>query len=140
MGLVERVESGRMHKDGQTKERCFMAQLQIVYLLRPGTQEQWRRLYQEVAESRREQFEASCRQMGITQVQVKQVQMLHGNLMLMTLHTQEPRQTLQELVTAERPFERWLRAQLQVLLGWNVQDVLSGLSDPQGDLIFTWGP
>jgi hypothetical protein len=25
-----------------------MAQLQIVYLLRPGTQEQWRRLYQEI--------------------------------------------------------------------------------------------
>ena len=36
-----------------------MAQLQIVYLLRPGTQEQWRRLYQEIVESRREQFEAS---------------------------------------------------------------------------------
>jgi hypothetical protein len=128
-----------MHKGEQTKERCFMAQLLIVYLLRPGTQEQWRRLYQEVAESRREQFEASCRHMGITQVQVKLVQMLHGDLMLMTLHTQEPHQTLQELATAERPFERWLRAQLQVLLGWNVQDVLSGLPDPQGDLIFTWG-
>jgi len=114
-----------------------MAQLQIVYLLRPGTQEQWRRLYQEVAETRREEFEASCRHMGITQVQVRLVQLLHGNLMVMTLHTQEPQQTLQQLVTAERPLERWLRAQLQGLLGWNVQDVLP---DPQGDLIFTWGP
>jgi hypothetical protein len=117
-----------------------MAQLQIVYLLRPGTQEQWRRLYQEIAESRREEFEAFCRRIGITQVQVRLVQMLHNDLMLMTLHTQEPQQTLQELATAERPLERWLRAQLQGLLGWNVQDVVSGLSDPQGDLIFTWGP
>ncbi len=117
-----------------------MAQLQIVYLLRPGTQEQWRRLYQEIVESRREQFEESCRHMGITQVQVRLVQMLHSDLMLMTLHTQEPQQTLQELASAERPFERWLRVQLQGLLGWNVQDVVSGLSDPQGDLIFTWGP
>ena len=117
-----------------------MAQLQIVYLLRPGTQEQWRRLYQEIAESRREEFEASCRRMGITQVQVRLVQLLHGDLMLMTLHTQEPRQTLQELTTAERPLERWLRAQLQGLLGWNMQDVVSGLPYPQGDLIFTWGP
>ncbi len=113
-----------------------MAQLQIVYLLRPGTQEQWRRLYQEVAESRREQFEASCRHMGITQVQVRLVQLLHGDLMLMTLHTQEPQQTLKALATSDHPFERWLRAQLQGLLGWNVQDVLP---DPQGDLIFTWG-
>jgi hypothetical protein len=129
-----------MDKDEQTKERCFMAQLQIVYLLRPGTQEQWRRLYQEVAESRGEEFEASCRHMGITQVQVRLVQMLHGDLMLITLHTQESHQTLQKLASAERPFERWLGAQLQGLLGWNVQDVLSGLPDPQGDLIFTWGP
>ena len=117
-----------------------MAQLQIVYLLRPGTQEQWRRLYQEVAESRREEFEASCRHIGITQVQVRLVQLLHGDLMLMTLHTQEPQQTLKELVSSEHPFERWLRAQLQGLLGWNVQDVLGGLPDPQGDLIFTWDP
>jgi len=117
-----------------------MAQLQIVYLLRPGTQEQWRRLYQEIAESRGEEFDESCRRMGITQVQIRLVQMLHSDLMLITLHTQEPQQTLQELATAERPLERWLRAQLQGLLGWNVQDGMSGLSDPQGDLIFTWGP
>src|SRR5712691_9558238 len=58
----------------QIKECCCMAQLQIVYLLRPGTQEQWRRLYQEIAESRREEFEASCRRMGITQVLVRLVQ------------------------------------------------------------------
>ena len=117
-----------------------MAQLQIVYLLRPGTQEQWRRLYQELAESRREEFDESCRHMGITQVQVRLVQLLHSDLMLMTLHTREPQKTLQELASAERPFERWLRAQLQGLLGWNVQDVLSELPDPPGDLIFTWGP
>jgi hypothetical protein len=129
-----------MDKDEQTKERCFMAQLQIVYLLRPGTQEQWRRLYQEIVESRREQFEASCRHMGITQVQVRLVPMLHSNLMLMTLHTQEPQQTLKALATSDRPFERWLRTQLQGLLGWNVQDVVSGLPDSQSDLIFNWDP
>jgi len=78
--------------------------------------------------------------MGITQVQVRLVQLLHGDLMLVTLHAQELQQTLQELATAERPLERWLRAQLQGLLGWNVQDVVNGLPDPQGDLIFTWGP
>ncbi|HEX6555682.1 MAG TPA: hypothetical protein VF026_23170 [Ktedonobacteraceae bacterium] len=53
-------------------------------------------MYQEVAGSRREQFEASCRHMGITQVQVRLVQLLHGDLMLMTLHIQEPQQTLKK--------------------------------------------
>jgi hypothetical protein len=28
------------------------------------------------------------------------------------------------LAGSQRPFERWLRWQLQVLLGWNVQEVL----------------
>ena len=116
-----------------------MTQLQIVYLPRSGTQERWRRVCQEVAGSRKERFEASCRQMGITSVQVRLVQVLHSDLMVMTLHAQESHQTLKGLVNSERPFDRWLRAQLQVLIGWNVQDILGGLPDPPGDLIFSWG-
>ena len=112
-----------------------MAQLQIVYHLRPGTQERWRRFAQEVAGSRREQFEAFCRQAGITQVQVWLVQLLRSELLLMTLHTQEPHQTLLELATSARPFDCWLQEQLQLLLGWNVQEVLP---DQPHDLIFTW--
>jgi hypothetical protein len=112
-----------------------MAQLQIVYLLRPGTQERWRRLAQEVAGSRRNQFAASCRQAGITQVQVRLLHKARGELLLMTLNTQESQQTLRELAISERPFDYWLRGQVQALLGWNMQDVLS---DPQGDLILAW--
>ncbi len=112
-----------------------MAQLQIVYLLRPETQERWRRLCQELAGSRREQFAVSCKQSGVTEVQVWLVQRLRGDLLLMTVHTQEPHQTLKVLATGERPFERWLRAQLQVVLGWNVQEVLP---DPHPELIFAW--
>ena len=112
-----------------------MAQLQIVCLLRPGTQEHWRRLYQAVAGSRRDQFEASCRQAGISQMRVWMVQLLHGELLLMTLNTQEPQQTLKALATSDYPFDRWVRQQFQALLGWNVQDVLPG---PQCDLIFSW--
>ncbi|MFL5653682.1 MAG: hypothetical protein ACJ8CB_05835 [Ktedonobacteraceae bacterium] len=112
-----------------------MAQLQIVYLLRPGTQERWRRLCQELAGPRLDQLEASCRQAGITQVQVRLVQLLHGELMLITLQTQGLQQSLQELATSKRPFDRWLREQFQALLGWNLQEVLA---DSQGDLIFAW--
>ena len=112
-----------------------MTQLQIVYLLRPGTQEQWRRLAQDIVGSRRDQFEASCRQAGITQVQVRLAQMLGGELLLILLTTQEPQQTLQELATSELAFARWLRGQLHLLLGWNVQGVLPG---PHHDLIFAW--
>jgi hypothetical protein len=113
-----------------------MAQLQMVCTLRTRTQERWRRLSQEVAGSRRAQFEASCRQAGVTQVQVWLVQLPRNELLFVTVNTQEPQQTLQALATSERPFEHWLREQLQVLLGWNVQEVLPV---PQGDLLLAWG-
>ena len=113
-----------------------MTQLQMVYTLRTGTQERWRRLSQEVAGSRRAQFEASCRQAGITQVQIWLVQLPHSELLLVKMNTQEPQQTLQALATSERPFERWLRDQLQVLLGWNVQE---WLPVQQADLLLAWG-
>jgi hypothetical protein len=112
-----------------------MAQLQIAYLLRSGTQERWRRLYQELAGPHLDQVEAFCRQAGITRVQVRLVPLLHGELMLITLDTPEPQQTWQELATSRRPFESWLREQLQALLGWGMQEVLT---DPHGDLIFAW--
>lgn len=59
--------------------------------------------------SYREQFETSCQQAGITQVQVWVVQLQRGELLLMVLHTQEPQQTLKALATSVRPFDRWLR-------------------------------
>ena len=112
-----------------------MAQLQIVCPLRSGTQERWRRLAQELAGSRREQFEAFCQHVGITQMQVWVVQLQRIELLFVTLHTQEPRQTLLELATSAHPFDRWLREQFQLLLGWNLQEVLPMLYH---DLIFTW--
>lgn len=112
-----------------------MAQLQIVYPLRPGTQEQWRRLCQTLAGSRRDQFEAFCRQTSVTQVQFWLVQTRRGQILLMTLDTGEPEQVLEDLAISKQPFERWLREQVQGLLGWNLQDTLPG---PQCDLIFDW--
>ena len=112
-----------------------MAQLQIAYLPRPGTQERWRRLCQEVAGSRRDRFAASCQQAGITQVQVRLVQLLRSELLLITVQTQEPHQTLEALASSGRGFDHWLREQFQVLMGWDMQEVLH---DPPSDLIFTW--
>ena len=112
-----------------------MAQLQIAYLPRPGTQERWRRLCQEVAELRRDRFAASCQQAGITQVQVRLLQLLHSELLLVSVQMQEPQQTLQALASSQSPFAHWLGEQLQGLLGCNLQEALA---DPPTDLLFTW--
>ena len=111
-----------------------MGQLQIAYLPRRGTQERWRRLCQEVAELRPEQLAAVCQQAGITQVQVKLLQLLHSELLLITVQMQEPQQTREALASSQSPFAHWLREQLQGLLGWDVQEMLS---DPPTDLLLT---
>ena len=71
-----------------------MAELQMVCALRAGTQERWRRLFQEVVGSRRAQFEASCRQADITQARVWLVQLPRSELLVVKMDTQEPQQTL----------------------------------------------
>lgn len=113
-----------------------MPQLQIACLLRPGTQERWRRLYQELAGPRREQWEALSKQTGITQVQVKLVQRYQsGEIMLLTLQIQDSQHLLKVLATSRRSFDCWLQTQLRSLLGWNMQAVLT--NEPE-DLIFVW--
>jgi hypothetical protein len=47
----------------------------------------------------------------------------------------EPQQTCEALASSPSPFAHWLREQVQVLLGWDVQEVLT---DPPSDLLFTW--
>jgi hypothetical protein len=113
----------------------LMAQLQIAYLPRRGTEERWRRLCQDVAELCPEQFAALCQQAGITQVQVRLLQLLHGELLLLTVQMQEPQQTLQALASSQCPFAHWLGERLQGLLGCNLQEALA---DPPTDLLFTW--
>ena len=112
-----------------------MEQLQIAYLPRRGTEERWRRLWQEVAELCPEQFTAACQQAGITQLQVRLMQLLHSELLLVAVQMQEPQQTREALASSQSPFADFLREQLQGLLGWDVQEVLA---DPPADLLFTW--
>jgi hypothetical protein len=112
-----------------------MAQLQIVYLPRRGTEERWRRLCQEVVELRPEQFAAACQQVGISQVQVRLLPLLHSELLLVSVEMQEPQQTREALASSKSPFTHWLEEQMQGLLGWDIQDLLD---DPPFDVLFTW--
>ena len=73
--------------------------------------------------------------MGITGVHIWLMHLHCNELMLMTLNTVEPMQTLQELENSERPFDSWLREQIHALFGWSVQDPLLNW---QSDLVLTW--
>ena len=112
-----------------------MEQLQIAYLPRRGTEERWRRLWQEVAELCPEQFAAACQQAGITQLQVRLMQLLRSSLLLVSVQMQESQQTRKSLTSSQSEFAHWLGEQLQALLGWDVQELLD---NPPVDLLFTW--
>jgi hypothetical protein len=110
-----------------------MEQLQIAYLPRRGTEERWRRLWQEVAELCPEQFAAACQKAGITRLQVRLTQLLHSEVLLVSVQMQESQQTRKSLASSQ--FLDFLGEQLQALLGWDVQELLD---DPPVDLLFTW--
>src|SRR5689334_2999082 len=112
-----------------------MEQLQIAYLPRRGTEERWRRLWQEVAELCPEQFAAACQQAGITRLQVRLMQLLHSELLLISVQMQEPQRIHRSFISSQSQFAHWLGEQLQALLGWDVQELLD---DPPVDLLFTW--
>ncbi len=112
-----------------------MEQLQIAYLPRRGTEERWRRLWQEVAELCPEQFAAACRKVGITRLQVRLMQLLHSELLLVSVQMEEPQRTHHSLASSQSQFADFLREQLQALLGWDVQELLD---DPPVDVLFTW--
>jgi hypothetical protein len=112
-----------------------MVQLQIVHLARPGTQERWRRLWQNIAELRQDEFTAVCQQAGITWVQVRLLQLRRSELLLVSIEMHEPQQTGEVLMNSQSPFAHWLREQVQGLLGWDGQEALA---DPPVDLLFTW--
>ncbi len=54
--------------------------------------------------------------------------------MLITVEAKEPQQILLKLIRSESPFDRWLKSQVESLVGWN----MNILSDPHPDLIFEW--
>ena len=112
-----------------------MEQLQIAYLPRRGTEERWRRLWQDVAELCPEQFAAACQQAGITRLQVRLMQLLRSSLLLVSVQMQEPQQTRKSLTSSQSQFLDFLGEQLQALLGWDIQELLD---DPPADLLFTW--
>jgi hypothetical protein len=113
-----------------------MTQLQVVYPLRSGTQERWRRLCQEVEGTHSEEFAASCQRMGIMSGEVRLVHALNRDVMLMNVSLSSSRQAVDILTRSDDPADRWLRAQLQSVLGWTLQSMPT---DPPSEVILSWG-
>jgi hypothetical protein len=112
-----------------------MAVLVFVMPILPGKAERWRRLLQEVIETRRNAYEESRRRLGITRELAWIAQLPQEELALVYLEAADPAQVLATISTSAHPFDRWFREQLREVHG---QAVIARQYRRPNELVFAW--
>lgn len=107
-----------------------------------GKVEAWRRFCQELAGSRRHQYEASRRRLGITAERLSLIESPSGSASVTTLEASDVGMALAQMIGSSQPFEIWYRGRLQDLHGVNLTHyeefaVPTPPSHPQ-ELLFEW--
>src|SRR5215470_154883 len=95
---------GRRSSDQRRKEKGRMSSLVSVALvlpLLPGKEEVWRRFYQELAGTRRAEYEQSRRKLGITREQAWIVQTHQGELLIACLEVEHMLEMLPRLLVSD---------------------------------------
>lgn len=107
-----------------------------------GKVEAWRRFCQELSGSRRQQYEASRRRLGITRERLALVESPFGATALTTLEAHDLGAALAEMIGSDLPFESWYRERLQDLHGLNLsgyeQFALPAPPAQPQELLFEW--
>jgi len=114
-----------------------VASLVLVLPLLPEKEEAWRRFYQELAGTRRAEYEQSRRQLGSTREQAWIVQAYPGELLIACLETEYLEQMILRLLVSDLPFDDWFRQQCQSLHGLDVRQ-RPAWPPKRSELIFAW--
>jgi hypothetical protein len=77
-----------------------------------GREERWRRFLQELAGSRREEYEDLRRRLGVTAQRVWLVRTRRGETAICYLECEEPGRIASRLAASTEPFDMWLKARL----------------------------
>lgn len=107
-----------------------------------GKVEAWRRFCQEMSGSRRLEHEASRLRQGITRERLALIETSYGAAAATTFEADDLGTALDQLLTSNRPFDRWYRQQLEMLHGVNLASYAQysqqvPLPDDQ-ELLFEW--
>ena len=78
----------------------------------PGKEERWRRFLQELAGSRREEYEDMRRRLGIMRQRVWIVRTARSETAVSYLECEEPGNVAARLAASTEPFDVWLKARL----------------------------
>jgi hypothetical protein len=119
-----------------------MTGLVLTLPIAAGKVEAWRRFCQELSGSRRQRYEISRRQLGVTRERLALVETSLGSMAVTTLEAHNVGQALAEMIGSDRPFESWYRERLQELHGVNLTRYeqfarLVPPAQPQ-ELLFEW--
>ena len=103
-------------------------------LIRPGKSEAWRRFVQELSHSRRAEYEASRRQLGVTREIIWLAHLPEAELAVAYLETEVPLDMARRLLESASPFDRWFMQQLASLHACGP----AGQTPQANELVFYW--
>jgi len=102
----------------------------------PGQSEAWRRFLQEMMEAHRLEYEESRRRLGISEERIWIAETVNGKVAVVAVVAAQPDQVLAQLATSDLAVDRWYRAQLLALQGFDLTKPLSRVSP---ELVLEWG-
>ena len=82
---------------------CFTQAIQ------PGKREEAKAIFEEIQQTRRSEYEASRRRLGIREERVWFQSLPEGDMAVVYWEGDDPRASLQEFASSEDPFDEWLR-------------------------------
>ena len=86
-----------------------MAVYCFTQLIQPGRREEAKSIFEEIQETRRSEYEASRRRLGIREERVWFQSLPQGDLAVVYWEGDDPRASLQEFASSEDPFDDWLK-------------------------------
>ena len=93
----------------ERKEVIPVAVYCFTQLIQPGKREEAKAIFEEIQESRRSEYEASRRRLGIREEKVWFQNLPEGDMAVVYWEGDDPRAALQEFASSDDPFDEWLK-------------------------------
>jgi hypothetical protein len=98
----------------------MMSGIVLTFPILAGKVEAWRRFCQELADSRRQPYEASRQRLAITRERMALVETAYGSTAVTTLEASDVDRALGAIIASDLPFDVWYRERLQEIHGINL--------------------
>jgi hypothetical protein len=92
-----------------TKEGMFMAVYCFTQPIQPGKRDDARAIFEEIRNSRRDEYEASRKRLGIREERVWFQSLPDGELAVVYWEGDDPRGALERFASSDDPFDEWLK-------------------------------